>query len=383
MSSIAVRLFSAVAIMWLLFSPTAQAVCQDGCLTNNNTVLGEDALLNNAGFDNTAIGFTALRFNTTGTENTAVGFDALLANNTGSNNTAIGFEALVSNTDGIFNTANGSEALSSNISGGSNTASGNVALFSNTNGSGNTASGAAALYYNTTGNNNTAVGFQALNGNTGNSNTALGYLAGFNVTTGDNNIEIGNTGQSNDLAVIRIGTKGTQRKAFIAGINGVTTTNGVAVYINSSGQLGTVTSSMRFKDKIHDIRDASDVLLSLRPVEFRYKAEIDPERIPQFGLVAEEVEKVDPDLVVRDSDGQPYTVRYDAVNAMLLNEFLKEHRKVEEQGKTISELRSTIAQQAKGMEALAAQVKEQSAQIQRVSAQLATTNARGQLVENP
>ena len=393
--------FMAVAaIILLTLSPSARAVCQDGCFTNNNTILGEDALLNNTGFDNTAIGFTALRFNATGTENTAVGFDALLANNSGNDNTATGFGALASNIDGVFNTATGSDALDSNSSGGANTATGYRALFSNTTGGGNTATGNLALTSNTSGGGNTAVGVDALYGNmignnstavgdlalfssSGSSNIAVGYQAGYNLTTGDNNIEIGNQGQSNDANTIRIGTQGTHTRTAIAGIYGVPTPGGIPVYIGSSGKLGTTTSSARFKQEIRDMSDASDVLLSLRPVAFRYKEELDPQKIPQFGLVAEEVKKVAPDLVVPDSDGKPYTVRYDAVNAMLLNEFLKEHRKVEDQGKTIVELRSTIAQQAKGMEALAAQVKEQGAQIQRVSAELAASRSASRVVNNP
>jgi hypothetical protein len=384
---------------------------------SDNTATGSQALFNNTNFYNTATGSHALYSNTDGSGNTAVGYYALFSNTTPENNTATGAFALYSNTGGGNNTADGGYALYSNTIGTSNTAIGTNALTANTDGSFNTAVGSialedntgemntavgvAAMTINTTGSNNTAIGIDALYANTGGvSNTAVGssaldsnmtgslnigvgYLAGNNLTTGSNNIDIGNQGVDGESNVIRLGTKGTQRKTFIAGIYNATTTGGIAVYINSSGQLGTVTSSARFKDKIHDMGDASNVLLSLRPVAFQYKTEIDPQKIPQFGLVAEEVKKVAPDLVVPDSDGKPYTVRYDAVNAMLLNEFLKEHRRVEEQGKTIAELRSTITQQARATEALAAQVKEQSTQIQRVSAELAASRSAARVVNNP
>jgi hypothetical protein len=124
----------------------------------------------------------------------------------------------------------------------------------------------------------------------------------------------------------------------------VTVPNGVGVIIDSDGHLGTMTSSARFKDNIRPMKDASDAILSLRPVTFRYKKEIDSSGIPQFGLVAEEVAKVDPDLVIRDDAGKPCTVRYEAVNAMLLNEFLKEHRKVEEQDAAITAQQSEIGE---------------------------------------
>jgi uncharacterized coiled-coil protein SlyX len=381
MNSFAVTVLSAVASTCLLLSGTAQAVCQDGCFPTDSTALGEDALLSNAAFSNTAIGAFALQHNTDGFNNTAMGWAALVANTTGTQNTASGAGALQFNTTGSYNTANGVQSLFSNTDGTSNTAVGQNTLPSNTTGDGNTVVGAAALYSNIDGNNNTAIGSAALPNSHGSNNIAVGSAAGTDITNGSDNIDIGNIGLSNDSGIIRIGTNGTHKKTSIAGIYGVGTSGGVPVYINSSGKLGTSTSSVRFKENIRDMSDASDVLLSLRPVAFQYKKELDPEKIPQFGLVAEEVEKVAPDLVVRDSDGKPYTVRYDSVNAMLLNEFLKEHRKVEGQGKTIAELRSTIAQQVKGIEALAAQVKEQSAQIQRVSAELAASTARPQVAD--
>jgi hypothetical protein len=247
-----------------------------------------------------------------------------------------------------------------------NTATGSGVLSSNTSGSSNTADGFQALTTNTTGGTNTADGVEALSANTtGSGNTAIGAKAGQNLTTGSNNIDIGNTGFAAESNTIRIGDSSVQTATYVAGIDGKTVNSltGTAVYIDSNGKLGTIVSSARFKRDIHSMDKASETILALRPVTFHYKPELDPNGIVQFGLVAEEVEKVNPALVVRDADGKPYTVRYEAVNAMLLNEFLKEHRKVQE-------LEATVAQQHKGMEVLAAQLKEQASQIQKVSAQL-------------
>jgi len=381
-----------VALTCLALSPQARAVCQDACLTNDNTVQGDDALINlTTGSENTANGSSALHENTTGDDNTAVGFQALFSNTTGNDNTAIGIGALVFNTTGSGNTATGVAALASNIAGRSNTATGGDALLGNRIGNNNTASGAFALVNNFSGSGNTATGFQALfDNNTGESNTAtgnfalannsgsnniaLGADAGSHLHTGDNNIDIGNQGVRDESNTIRFGTQGTQTKTFIAGISDAAI-GGMEVRVNQNGRLGTVPSSKRFKEVIKAMDKASEVLLALRPVTFRYKPEIDPEGIPQFGLVAEEVEKVNPDLVVRDKEGKPYTVRYEAVNAMLLNEFLKEHRKNEEQQATIAQLKS-------GMEALTATVREQAAQIQKVSAQLEASKPAPRVVNN-
>src|SRR5438477_380078 len=219
------------------------------------------------------------------------------------------------------NTAEGDGALSSVTTGFSNTANGFSALFSNTTGIDNTANGVEALFFNTT----------------GSSNIALGVSAGQNLTTGNNNIDIGNPGVAAEANTIRIGTVGTQTKTFIAGISGAGVT-GVAVKVNAAGQLGTAPSSERFKDAIKPMDKASEAVLALKPVTFHYKKELDPDGTPQFGLIAEEVAKVNPDLVARDDQGKIYTVRYDAVNAMLLNEFLKEHSKVEELKKQVERL---------------------------------------------
>src|SRR5438552_15306511 len=214
-----------------------------------------------------------------------------------------------------------------------------------------------------------------LNNTTGSFNIALGDNAGFSLTAGDHNIDIGNKGVTGEAMTIRIGRVGTQTATFIAGISGVTVAGGVGVIIDTNGHLGTVVSSERFKDAIQPMDRASEAILALKPVTFRYKKELDPDGIPQFGLVAEDVEKVNPDLVARDDQGKPYTVRYEAVNAMLLNEFLKEHRKVQE-------LEATVAQQQKVMEAVTARLNEQASQIQRVSVQLEVTKRASQMVVN-
>ena len=266
-----------------------------------------------------------------------------------------------------------------NTTGSGNTATGSSALFSNTTGGTNCAYGDNALSRNTTANNNTAVGFNALSNTTGSSNIALGDSAGIFLTTGSNNIDIGAKGVAGESNTIRIGKTGTQSATYVAGVSGSTAANGIAVLISSNGRLGTSTSSARYKEGIKPMDDASEAILSLQPVTFRYKHELDPAGIPQFGLVAEQVEKVNPDLVARDDQGKPYTVRYEAVNAMLLNEFLKEHRKVEA-------LETTVAQQRKEFQCAIAQlesiVKDQALQIQKVSDQLAVNRPAAQLVAN-
>jgi hypothetical protein len=354
-------------------SQTAQAQLPspspDGGYPGNNTAEGDGALYNEivtSGGHNTATGFNALYSNTIGESNTANGSQALTSNTSGSDNTANGLNALANNTLGGANTANGAQALVSNTTGSSNTANGIEALASNTTGSDNTANGDEALASNTTGINNTANGAGALASNTtGSNNIAVGLQAGSNLTTGSHNIDIGNPGVAGEGNTIRIGTQGSQSATFIAGI-GLAAFNGTAVYVNSNGQLGTHISSARFKQEIHPMDRASEAILALKPVTFRYKHELDPEGIPQFGLVAEEVEKVNPDLVVRDAGGKPYTVRYEAVNAMLLNEFLKEHR-------TVEELRATVAQQQK-------QIKGLTTGLQKVSDQLELSKAAPQTV---
>jgi hypothetical protein len=304
---------------------------------------------------NTAVGFGSLNLTTNGNYNTAVGAYALVANTSGNNNTASGYQALYANTTGGYNTANGSWALYANTSGNFNVACGFDTLYNNTNGFSNTAVGQAALQNNTSGSDNVAIGNGALLTSRGSFNIGLGAAAGDLLFTGTNNICIGNEGVSSDTNIIRIGS--SQVKTFIAGISGATASGGAAVFVTSSGQLGTVTSSARFKQNIHSMANASDVLLSLRPVTFQYKPEIDPQRIPQFGLVAEEVAKVDPDLVLHDDQGRPYTVRYEAVNAMLLNEFLKQHQKIAGQNTEIQNLRQQNEVLEKRLENLEQMVK--------------------------
>jgi hypothetical protein len=295
--------------------------------------------------------------NDTGSFNTAIGFKALFSNTTGDDNTATGAGALLSSV-GAQNTANGSQALLSDTTGSENTADGFQALSATTTGASNTGIGRQALVSNTTGDDNTAIGRDALVGNTtGSHNIAVGIGAGLSLTTGDNNIDIGNAGGGGEANTIRIGN--SQTGTFIAGITGVPVT-GTAVVVSSFGQLGVAPSSQRFKEDIKPMDTVSEAVLALKPVAFRYKKEIDPAGTPQFGLVAEEVEKVNPDLVIRDKEGKPYSVRYDQVNAMLLNEFLKEHRAlIEEQRK--------MAEQQKEIDALKAELREQRFLIQKVS----------------
>jgi len=340
---------------------------------SNNTANGFEALQNNStGHENTANGLSALQENTTGSFNTANGADALFGNTIGNFNTADGFLTLSANTTGNFNTANGAAALQNNTTGSNNTAAGKQALSKNITGSNNTAEGVNALFGNTTGNNNTANGEAALFRNTtGSSNIAVGVNAGSNLTIGNNNIHIGNVGVAAEANTIRVGMQGTQTRTFIAGISGVAVA-GSAVVANANGQLGIAASSERFKDEIKPMDKASEAILALQPVTFYYKKEIDPTRTSQFGLVAEDVEKVNPALVMRDEQGKPYGVRYDKVNAMLLNEFLKEHRGVQKQSREILEQQMMITELKKGMATVVAQLKEQSAQIQKVNAQLAT-----------
>ena len=384
-----------------------------------NTASGDNALQNNTtGSDNTANGFFALSSNTTGVSNTATGVGTLQSNLTGSDNTANGnaalasnngsdntasgsqalysntsgnyntgdgFQALYSNKTGTYNTASGFQALLSNISGVENTAVGVVALANNTTGRENTANGANALRSNSTGNFNTAEGYGALFGNTtGSLNVAIGIDAGFNLTTGNNNIVIGANvlGNAGESGKIRLGKQGTQTATYIAGIYGKTVASGtkVGVMIDSTGKLGTVVSSARFKEAIKPMDKASEALLQLKPVTFRYRHELDPDGVSQFGLIAEQVEKVNPDLVVRDEDGQVNTVRYEAVNAMLLNEFLKEHRTVQEQGRIAQQQEARLAKDEAIIAKQQKQIEALTTGLQRVSDQVELREPLPQLV---
>ena len=331
--------------------PAAYAVNPppDGGYPNFTTAEGESALLGlTTGAGNTAVGSFSLESLTTGSFNTAVGAGTLLSNN-GDSNTAIGAAALLANTDGDSNTAVGVDALLNNTGGDANTAIGTEALISNIEGSFNTATGFAALSLNVNGCCNTADGTNALFLSTGGGNTAVGFFALSNITTGTFNVAVGENagdhlteGDGNNIDIgfgvegvagesntVRIGNNDIT-DTFIRGISGTTIASGTTVLVASNGHLGTVTSSQRFKKDVTPMDKASEALFSLKPVTFRYRKEIDPVGTLQFGLVAEDVEKINPDLVVRDEKGQVNSVRYDQVNAMLLNEFLKEHHKVRE-----------------------------------------------------
>ncbi len=321
--------------------PTAAPLAN--IITNSTTTaVGVNALQNNTtGFGNTASGESALRYNTTGFGNTASGEGALRYNTTGIGNTASGIDALRFNTTGAFNTASGRGALLENTTGINNTASGESALRYNTTGFGNTASGESALLENTTGFNNTAVGDNALLENTtGFSNIAVGTNAGSNQTTGSNNIYVHSVGVEAESDTIRIGTVGTQTRTFIAGISGVTAAGtAVPVLIDTKGQLGTISSSRRFKEEIRDMGEASSRIMQLRPVTFRYKKEYaEGSRPLQYGLIAEEVAEVYPGLAVYSETGEVETVQYHKVNAMLLNEVQKQHRQIQEQKERIADL---------------------------------------------
>jgi hypothetical protein len=292
---------------------------------NDNTAAGGGALFfNTTGADNTASGEDALYHNTTGNDNTAAGYLALFFNTTGADNTASGGGALWSNTTGNDNTASGFDALLNNTIGNNNTASGFEALYANTTGNYNSSSGANALYENRTGGANTASGFQALYHNTsGHYNIAEGYKAGFNLTTGSDNIDIGNEGAAADASLIRIGTQGTQTATYIAGIYNVAL-SGNTVVVTSTGQLGVAAvSSERFKTAIAPMGSATAKLAQLRPVSFKLKSDATATR--QYGLIAEEVAKVYPELVIRNESGRIDGVRYDELAPMLLNEMQKKN----------------------------------------------------------
>jgi len=300
------------------------------------------------------------------------------------NNTAEGTSALFNLTSGTNNTANGFGTLFNTTTGFKNTASGSQALFNNTNGFVSTADGFQALYSQTTGAQsaeNTAIGFRALfHVTTGHDDTALGWSAGANLTTNSantNNLYIGNTGLALEGGTIRIGSP-SQTRAFVAGINGTPVT-GSHVVVNAGGQLGVAPSAQRFKQDIQPMDSASEAIYALKPVTFRYKKNIDPDGVLQFGLVAEDVEKVNPNLVSRDPNGNVYTVRYDAVNAMSLNEFLKEHDKVQKHDADIAQLQSTISQQERDIDALDTSMSDHAAQLNRITSLLQVDKAAPQI----
>jgi hypothetical protein len=384
----------AVALTCFGLTSLAQAVvpAPDGGYPGFNTAEGQKALFSlTTGVGNTAIGWSSLSSNTDGSFNTGVGAGTLLfdvgnqSTQEGVENTAVGTAALLSNTIGSVNSAFGVAALANNTEGGENTATGAFALQANTTGSFNTASGYQALEGNSTGGFNTAIGFGTLSSNstgvnntalgsnallsnsTGAANTALGDVAGLNLTTGNNNVCIGAgvvgvAGESNTTRIRNIGST-----PIVGGLNVViesTTERGDA-------RLGYASSSRRYKQEIKPMDKASESLFALRPVTFRAKDNTgDPARVKHYGLIAEEVATVDPDLVVFNRAGKPETLRFDSINAMLLNEFLKEHRKVQEQDCKIEQQEVTIAQLTQQVETLVAHAKEQDSKIQKVTAQI-------------
>jgi hypothetical protein len=329
---------------------------------HDNSATGLSALASNTtGRDNVADGAGALFGNTTGQFNTATGEEALSGGNapdmTGYENTADGIQSLFSNTTGYQNTASGSYALWSSTVGNHNTASGSYALYSNTNGNSNTADGDNALYSNTTGYHNTASGSNALVSNTtgitnvafglealfsnttGSNNIAVGTGAGYNLTYGNNNIDIGNEGVATEGGTIRIGTRGTQTATYIAGIENARVT-GAAVYVTSSGQLGVLASSERYKTAIAPMGAGTEKLQALRPVSFHLKT--DPKGTLQYGLIAEEVAEVYPELVIRDRSGKVQGVRYDELAPMLLNEVQKQAAEIRDLKKLVIDMQAGL-----------------------------------------
>lgn len=331
-----------------------------------NVAIGVEALTaNRIGNNNTALGHETLWSNTTGNNNTATGFQSLLLNLSGSNLTALGYQALLNNTTGSNLTAVGYQALDNNGTGSGNSALGYQALYSNSPGSNNSAHGYQVLYSNTSGNNNTALGYEALYDNTtGSDNIAIGHEAGYNVRTGYNNIEIGNRGTAGDAKMIKIGTQGLQSKTYIAGISHTGVTGGVPVYVTSAGQLGFSASSERYKTDITPLDSDTDKLNQLRPVSFHVKT--DPNGAIQFGLIAEEVDKVYPELVIRDDKGTIQGVRYDELAPMLLSQAQKQQ--------------ATIDAQAQHSAVQDAEIVQLKAQLAEMHAVLARLQSKDQLV---
>jgi hypothetical protein len=327
-----------LALAFFALTPEARGVCLQGC-DRSNTFLGDDAFVSNSGgYANTAIGADALGANTVGHDNTAVGNSALARSTNTRENTATGSYALPFNTTGLYNTANGYEALFSNISG----------------------------------DNNTAVGDLALYRNTGSGNVALGAEAGVVLSTGTGNVCLGafvhgKTGESNTTRIRNVYSSVASDRQ---------------VYVTADNKIGTLVSSRRFKEEIKPMDKASEAILALKPVTFRYKKEIEANGSIMFGLIAEDVERIDRNLVTRNERGEPESVRYEAVNAMLLNEFLKEHRKVDDQARENQQQQVTITELKSQLQTVTAALKEQAAQIQKVSDQLALSKAAPRVVSN-
>jgi hypothetical protein len=346
-------------------------VCSD---TRQNTAVGFAALGNGpTGSDNTAVGSNALYSNTSGVGNTAAGFDALSQNTTGNYNNASGLGALASN-NGDDNNAMGYAALYANTSGTLNNAVGSYALRLNTTGNGNNAVGYAALYANGTGSNNSAQGLYALSSNTnGSNNVALGNYAGYNNTTGSWNIDIGNRGNAADVGVTRIGDT-NQHATFVSGIFGTTISGGATVVVSASGQLGVMSSSSRYKENIQPMGDSSERIYGLQPVTFTYKqADSNGGRPLQFGLVAEQVAKVMPELVVYNAQGEPETVAYQELASLLVNELQRERRSLRRDHELMVEQRQAVAAQAAQIAAL----RRELGAMQKLLSQIASERAEG------
>jgi hypothetical protein len=353
----------------------------DGCYPGFTTAEGCNALQHlGAGAGNTAFGWRSLYFVGGGNYNTGLGAGTLVLN-TGDSNTAVGAAALLLNTGGTENTGVGTDALVHNANGNVNSAFGAFALFQTT-GSNNTAIGDRALLNNTSGGSNTAVGQAAmLNNTSGGSNIAIGVQALGNNDSGTGNIVLGNvsgtaiTSANNVICIGNLSADNVGNHTYIGNIGSTTVSGGGTdtVTVNlTTGLLGHLSSSRRYKEEIKPMDSASETLYRLNPVTYRYKKEIDATQSLDYGLVAEDVAEVDPNLAIHDATGRIESVRYTAINAMLLNEFLKEHKKVQD-------LEVTVAQQQKGMEVLTAQLKEQAAQIQKVSAQLEVSKPAPQI----
>jgi Chaperone of endosialidase len=352
--------------------------CGTGALANNtigtyDSAFGFDALFSNTGGGaNTASGYHALYSNTSGGANTASGYHALYSNTSGYSNTASGLAALYYNTFGYANTASGWAALFYNTIGFYNTASGVDTLFRNTTGSDNTANGDFALFSNTTGNSNTTSGYHALASNTtGSGNIGLGFNAGNNIMAGSNNIEIGGSGSSDESNTIRIGTQGAQTATFVAGIFGrMVNSSSVPVFVDNTGKLGVTVSSARYKRDIRDMGAASSGLMKLRPVVFRYRN--DPNGQQQYGLIAEEVARVYPELVDYDNDGKPLMVRYLELNAMLLNEVQKQANQLQTQANQLQTETNQLQAQTRQLRMQDNQLQTQAHETQELAQRLET-----------
>lgn len=357
--------------------------CGDGGDTQRNTIYGEGAgasysPIGGGGGQNTAIGWQTLNQNSDFSRNTAIGYAAMQLSTAGANNTAVGSLALLENR-GADNTAIGNDAMRFNTTGQLNTAGGVSSLLLNSAGNSNTANGALALLSNSSGSGNTAMGHQSLlNNETGNNNIAIGQYAGSLLNTGDFNIAIGNDGGAGDSFTTRIGT--SQTRAFVAGIRGATTSfaDAITVVVDSNGQLGTISSSRRYKQDIDDMGLASDRLLQLRPVTFRYEEPYENGEKPlEYGLIAEEVAEVFPELVVFNKENQAETVKYRVLSSLLLNELQKQNTTLKNQAVQLASLNAQVAEIAE----LKAQVAElgklvsQVAQLNRPVSGLVATNA--------